>query len=471
MRLTKWLAAGAAICAAGSIAWAAGMWSTLPIVGQPSFCISTVSGAGGFNAAGNAGGGGATGQGQASSGSLCAQTIPAGPPSLTGNELIPADTGAQVPATVTIPVGMLASFGSNVLVGPDFGVNLWQRGTTPISAAAFPAGNNALYGPDGWYAYVGAATPTVTVSKQTGATDIPTNLSNTTASARIQRVASQTALTQIQFGQLIPNDTSQRFPGNTAIFSCHLLAGANFSPTNGNVSMVIAYHTAADASAAANGQGTNTGTFASSAGTTQNITNYTEAVNSTVAVTTTWTRFSVAAAIPQFVPNTTTQVLGVGVKLQWTPVGTAGTNDWLEVANCQLESRAGTSVGPSGFNRRLLSDEYALETARYWQLTENGSGSDIFCPGQATTTNGFNITCQFPGLMRITPVTTPITIGGFKTNSAGTLQTISVLNVVGVGNTQRTGNLSGTGTITAGQGTSLVGSGAGTGVIGFSAEP
>ena len=126
---------------------------------------------------------------------------------------------------------------------------------------------------------------------------------------------------------------------------------------------------------------------------------------------------------------------------------------------------------PSGYKRHLLSDEWQLQQSRYWQINENGAGTVIFCPGQATTTNGFNVICKFPTYMRITPTTTPITIGGFKTNSAGTLQTITVLNVTGLTNNLNAGGLSGTGTITAGQGTSLVGSGLGTGVLGWSAEP
>jgi hypothetical protein len=95
----------------GSVAaYAAGNYSTYPIVGQSSFCASTVSGAGGFNAVGNSNGVAPTGQGQATSGSICAQTVPAGPPAFTGNELIPMDTvpGSGVsPQTVTANINQL----------------------------------------------------------------------------------------------------------------------------------------------------------------------------------------------------------------------------------------------------------------------------------------------------------------------------------------------------------------------------
>jgi hypothetical protein len=450
------LGAAGLLAAAVTVAYAAGNFPDYPQVGQPSFCTSNVTG---VNAAGN-------------TSVVCAQTVPAGPPAVTGNELIPADTGLNTPATVTIPSGMFAAGPSNAnaLVGADFGQSLWQRGTTPINAGT-PA--SATYGPDGWYVFTQGAqggAETITVSKQTGATDV---FPGTLASARIQRVNAQTLVAPIQFGQLVPDDISGRFPGNTAIFSCFMLAGANYSPAGSTITMVIAYHSAADVTTpGANGQGTNTATFATSIGATQNITNYTEAVVTSVPITTTWTRYSVAAPIPLTIPNTATTVTGVGVKLIVTPVGTAGAADWVEVANCQLESRLGTSVGPSPFIRRNLTDEYALENARYWAVLENGAaGTPIYATGQATTTNVFNVMFNMPTQMRITPVASPITAGGFKVNAAGTLQTVSQLSTTGLQQTARTGALGGVATITAGQGTTFVGSGAGTGVLGFSAEP
>lgn len=477
LKLKHFAAAVALIGIGSSVAWAAGMFSTLPIVGNGSFCASTVTGfpttAGGLST-----GGGITGQGAATGTSaLCAQTVSAGPSALTGNELIPADTtltGGAPPQTVTIPSGMLSSYGTNVLVGPDFGQALWQRGTTPISAST---PTSSTYGPDGWYLIEGngsgatSAYSSMTVSKQTGTTDV---FPGTVASARIQRVASQTGTANYQFGQLVPDDSSYRFFGNTAIFSCYMLAGANFSPTASNVSMIIAYHSAADATTeAANAQGTNSGTFGTSTGTTQNITNYTEAVVGTGPISTTWTRYSVSAPIPTVISGTTTAVAGIGAKLQWVPTGTAGANDWLEAANCQLEARAGLSTGPSLFNRRSLAEEYALETTRYWEILENGnSATPIYATGQGTTTNGFNVMFPLPSLMRLTPVVSPITIGGFKINQAGTLSTIASLNTTGVAQTPHTSALSGQSNgLTAGQGTTFVGSGAGTGVLGFSAEP
>jgi hypothetical protein len=84
--LKRYRSAAVGLCAllvTSAIAWGAGNWSTLPIIEGASYCASTVSGTGNL--------GGATGQGQGTLGSICAQTVPAGPTAVTGFEVIPAD--------------------------------------------------------------------------------------------------------------------------------------------------------------------------------------------------------------------------------------------------------------------------------------------------------------------------------------------------------------------------------------------
>src|SRR5262249_28047902 len=117
-----------------------GLWLTLPIVGQGSFCASTVSGTGNL--------GGATRQGQGTLGSVWGETGAPGEPGLTGPETIPVDifglnpTVAQSGAptqTQRVPVGLIApgaifqgSFSSykNLLRNGDISVNPFQSGTS-----------------------------------------------------------------------------------------------------------------------------------------------------------------------------------------------------------------------------------------------------------------------------------------------------------------------------------------------------
>ena len=72
-----------ALFVTSTVIFAAGNYSTLPIVEGSSYCASTVTGTGSLS--------GVTGQGQGTTGSICAQTVPAGPTAVTGYEVVPAD--------------------------------------------------------------------------------------------------------------------------------------------------------------------------------------------------------------------------------------------------------------------------------------------------------------------------------------------------------------------------------------------
>jgi hypothetical protein len=67
--------------------YAAGLWSTLPLIGGASYCASTVTGTGNLS--------GPTGQGQGTIGSICGQTVPAGPATFAGTEYSAFDLFAQ----------------------------------------------------------------------------------------------------------------------------------------------------------------------------------------------------------------------------------------------------------------------------------------------------------------------------------------------------------------------------------------
>jgi hypothetical protein len=91
-------------------AYAAGMFSTLPLVASAAFCASTVSGIG--LPAGQGPYGVVPGSTQGTSPSICGQTVPAGPSGLTGMEIFPADTelaGGAPPQTVAVPIVLLDS--------------------------------------------------------------------------------------------------------------------------------------------------------------------------------------------------------------------------------------------------------------------------------------------------------------------------------------------------------------------------
>jgi hypothetical protein len=94
------LLAGAAIVAAPLLAYAGGSLQTLPGVGASSYCASQVTGA--------------TGQ-------ICGQTVPAGPPAFTGNEVTnfdlstPGTTSASPPQSAFVDIQQLGQGAVQVL--------------------------------------------------------------------------------------------------------------------------------------------------------------------------------------------------------------------------------------------------------------------------------------------------------------------------------------------------------------------
>lgn len=119
MKLTRFSGLLAVALTVGSVAaYAAGNYSMYPVVGGAAICAGTVTGAGGF--------GGNTGQGQATTGSICPLSVPAGPPVLTGSELIPMDTGlagGAPPQTVVAPINLFgAGYFSVVATGTTYTV-------------------------------------------------------------------------------------------------------------------------------------------------------------------------------------------------------------------------------------------------------------------------------------------------------------------------------------------------------------
>lgn len=146
--LKRYRGAAVGLCAllvTSGLVFAAGSFSTLPIIGGASYCASTVSGTGSL--------GGITNQGQGTTGSICAQTVPAGPPALTGTEVIPADlftpgttqAAAGQPQTAIIPVTALGNgYGGTV-------VNTTTGAQSPVVANGIST-----------YIYAGAGTATFT---------------------------------------------------------------------------------------------------------------------------------------------------------------------------------------------------------------------------------------------------------------------------------------------------------------------
>lgn len=334
----------------------------------------------------------------------------------TGNEFTAMDTqlGQGLnPATVGMMAYEIAGVANgqfrNALVGGDFGVAPWQRGT----AASADIANTLTYYADQWW-NLGGASSAINVTKVTTAGELP---AGTAAVLKFQRKSGNANTAAICTGQVLTSGTSQRFQGQTAIFSAWLKAGANFSPASSNVAITIAYGTGTNESAA---------NFASGA-----WTGYAAAYSANTTITTTMTRYSVAAAIPA----TATQV---GMKICYTPVGTASTNDWFEMGNAQLEASgaavpSGSSLTlsqyaqPSAFAFRHPAIELELAQHYFFQITE---GATVYIRGTCamSTTSIANCYVPFPKQLRAAPTMTYATGFSASASTASTSATACTAN-------------------------------------------
>ncbi len=232
-------------------------------------------------------------------------------------------------------------------------MDVWQRGTSFALSSS-----TKTYTADRWAVY--RAATGCTVSRQTGPT-------GQAYAMRVQRDSANASTTAITAYHALESLDSYRFVGQTAYLKLTMKAGANFSAASSSVTVKVTYGTGTDQSPEASWTGT------------------TDALSTSQVITTTSTSYDFDSIS---IPSTATQVK---VSVSFTPVGTASTNDWVEISAAQL------SVNPAPTYERLSYNETLRLCQRYYQT---GLG---YWYGQATsgTTHGF--TLPLPVAMRITP--------------------------------------------------------------------
>jgi hypothetical protein len=164
-----------------------------------------------------------------------------------------------------------------------------------------------------------------------------------------------------------------RFAGQTVTFSFYAKAGANYSPT----SSLLGYR------------------LASGTGTDQNLLTggYTGNVNlldSTQAITTTYTRYSFTATVG----STATEL---GLFFYSTPTGTAGANDWFEITGVQLE--IGSTATPFSRAGGTIQGELAA-CQRYYYRNTGGTVYSTYGVGVGTSSTSVFFQIKLPVTMR-----------------------------------------------------------------------
>jgi hypothetical protein len=262
-------------------------------------------------------------------------------------------------------------FTRNAVLNSSF--NVWQRGTSTAGAT----GSTNGYAADRWQGYRGAFASGMTLSRQvTGDT---TNLPFIQYCARVQRDNANAGTNSVNISQNLETLVSIPYAGRSIVLSFYARAGANYSSASSALLATI-----------------NSGTGTDQNGTTgAGYTGNTSVIAQTVTLTTTWQRFSVVATMP----STATEFY---TNFAYTPVGTAGANDYFEVTGVMVE------VGNQASPYAPATSTYATELAacqRYYYRVSGGQNYSVLGYGFATGTLTAQIVLPLPTQMRVIPTT------------------------------------------------------------------
>ena len=282
--------------------------------------------------------------------------------------------------------------GKNAII--NGGMDIWQRGTS-FAIAASTAASASTYTADRWQTKT-QANQAIVVSRQ--ATGDTTNLPFIQYAMRVQRNAGQTGTGDLDMIQNMETVNSIPFAGKTVTFSFYARKGADYSAaSSGLVARIF------------------TGT-----GTDQNIySGYTGTVTTTVGtatLTTSWQRFSYSTTIGA----TATQI---ALDFFFSPVGTAGTNDYYEVTGVQLE--VGSVATAFARAQGTIQGELAA-CQRYFAALPSGSASDnyaTFATGYTASSTKGNFVVNLPVPMRIYPTMTYSAGNTFATHTGASTVT------------------------------------------------
>lgn len=262
------------------------------------------------------------------------------------------------------------------------GLEVWQHGAG-ASASIAVAASTTLYTADRWYLAADANQASV-VSAQAGLVD------ESQLCARVQRNSGQTGTGAMYFAYPLDTNEIIRCRGNIANLSFRVRAGANWSPTSGTLSYRL--YTGTGASPAKRGGSPYTG----------ETTVITGSVNLTTSAQ------LVQASSAAVLPASATQA---EIQFTWTPVGTAGTNDYFEVDDVQLEPSLSpntftlTSYDRLDFVSMLEACKKFYQKSFAYSVAPNFGGLSfvdaISVLAQAAASVGFY--CQFPVEFRDQP--------------------------------------------------------------------
>jgi hypothetical protein len=281
----------------------------------------------------------------------------------------------------------------NPIINSSFDV--WQRGTSFNGTAPY-------YGADRWFfARPGAAAGSTLTRQSAG-------LAGFNYCARMQRDNGNTNTSGVRLFYSLETADSIPYAGKTVTLSYYVRSGANYSGGS-NAYITLGSGTGTDQ------QLGNTGFTGFS----------TVAANNSITPTSTWTRYSITGTVG----SSATQL---GLEIGYTPTGTAGANDFIEVTGIQLDE--GSVALPYRRASSTIQGELAACQRYYWRTTATANSYQLFTGfGSALSVNSAIVTLPVPTKMRTSPSSVDFSTLALSPDNGAVLAVTNAAMQLGVG--------------------------------------
>jgi len=266
--------------------------------------------------------------------------------------------------------------------------NLIINGTGKIDQRGSTTSINA-YGMDRWRTYGGPGDMTLSQSSGVGEGD--------GFAIKVQRTASTSQVSNIGLVHGLETLDSKALAGKEVTISFRARVGSDWSPSGCTANIL-------------GGEGVDQNPIG--------MTNTNSVISQSFTPTSEFVTYSWSGTVPA-------DKTQLSFTMYWTPVGTAGTNDWIEIREVQLE--LGSQA--TDFEHRSYGEELAL-CQRYYQKSRNpdkfsgdsNRGGEVSFRGYTSTSASSFQWHPFPVTMRIGPTITIEGTGpsGISTSLIGT---------------------------------------------------
>lgn len=338
----------------------------------------------------------------------------------------------------------------NLLDGGDFTVNPWQRNINGIytSASVLTLASAVTYFADRWAAMSASSAGSVNVSLIADSL-----LPGSKQHVQVARASANSNLSAISFVQVMEPTDVYRLQGQQVVLSFYAKAGANYSPA-----------AAALVANVINGTGTVANTTVSSmqaATWTNQQTTFTGTATLSSAA---WTRYQFTGTVPATLTSAASAVTQCGVQFQFTPVGTASANDWVQLDMIQLE------VGATASNPERRDAQVELELCQRYAFVYAEPAASIAVAQMTVTTASVETAIIALPVQMVSAPTVTVAAGSMKVVIDAQTSAAAASLAAGVGHTATNINITTSNAATATAHAAILLGGGGAGYILASAD-